>query len=190
MTLTLVPSQKPLTPRELIFIEEIIKGENQATAYVRAGFAKTGANGNAARLIARDSIRSEIERRRSAVMVKLEKSTIATLGEVKERLTQQLRGDDFADEIKAMEAKLSEFEGAAQFSALAEIVRLKLAMSTEAGRAAERLARLKGALDPSRKPLPDRKAALDALMMTLVKSTDGHTLAAQMRAVGFTDVGV
>lgn len=177
-----------LTVKRLRFVEEILKDGNATQSYIRSGFSPNGADQAAHKLLRIAEVRAEIERRRSAVMVKLEKSTIATLGEVKERLTQQLRGEDFADEIKAMEVKLPEFEGAAQFSAIAEIVRLKLAMSTEAGRAAERLARLKGALDPSRKPLPDRKAALDALMMTLVKSTDGHTLAAQMRAVGFTDI--
>lgn len=75
-----------------------------------------------------------------------------------------------------------------RFELRIEVLKAIASRNTEAGRAALALARLKGALDPARKPLPDRKAALDALMMSLVTSTHGPTLVAQMKAHGFTGV--
>jgi hypothetical protein len=63
------------------------------------------------------------------------------------------------------------------------------ARNAESGRAAVSLAKLKGALDPWQKPVGDRKKALDTLMMSIIKNTDGPSLLAQMKAAGaITDV--
>ena len=186
MTLTMVPKQKPLTVREALFVEELLKHGNQSEAYRAAGYKSKTPHVHASQLVARSSIRSEIERRRSAAMVTLERNTIATLGEVKEKLTAQLRGADFSTDLTRLEAELATLVGPARFDASMEIARLKVAMSSEAAKAALTLARLKGALDPARKPIPDRKAALDSLILAIAKATDGPTLEAKMNEIGFT----
>jgi hypothetical protein len=52
------------------------------------------------------------------------------------------------------------------------------------------LAKLKGALDPGQKPVGDRKKAIDTLMLSIIKNTDGPSLLKDMRAAGVivTDV--
>jgi phage terminase small subunit len=181
---------RPFSKRKARFIEEFLRGGNATQSYVTAGYSPNGATQAAHKLLISADVAAEVAKRRSAVMVQLERTTIATLGEAKEVLTSILRGGTVEAMIQRLENAIEGLPPIDQIETLIEIARLKLAQSAEAGRAAMALARLKGALDPARKPLPDRKAALDSLMMTLVKSTDGHALAAQMRAVGFTDVGL
>jgi hypothetical protein len=54
---------KPLTAKEQLFVDEFMVDRNASAAYVRAGYSPKGANGHAARLVAKGSISAEIGRR-------------------------------------------------------------------------------------------------------------------------------
>ena len=56
---------KPLTARESAFIDAYLEGLNATQAYIKAGYSKTGAHANAARLMAKDSIGAELDRRQA-----------------------------------------------------------------------------------------------------------------------------
>ena len=54
---------RPLTAKEQLFVDEFMVDRNASAAYVRAGYSPKGANGHAARLVAKGSISAEIARR-------------------------------------------------------------------------------------------------------------------------------
>ena len=53
---------KPLSPKHKRFVAEYLKDLNATQAYIRAGYAERGANVNAARLMANDSIAAAVEK--------------------------------------------------------------------------------------------------------------------------------
>lgn len=176
-----------LTPKKALFVAEYLRDFNATQAYLRSGYSANGAAQAAHKLLSSADVATEVERRRSGVMAQLNRDAIASLGEVKESLSSQLRGDPIEGTIQRLERTIEGAPPIAQVDVLIEIARLKIAQSAEAGRAAVTLARLKGAFDPKRAPLPDRRAALDAFMLWLVKNTNGPTLEAEMRALGLVD---
>lgn len=178
-----------LTPKEQLFVTELLKDGNKAAAYRRAGYRSKSPDAHASRLAVKGRVAAEIERRRTAAMLTLERTSIATLGETKEVLSKHLRGVDYDKHLAEMEKDLEALPpGLPRFELRIEILRAIASRNAEAGKAAITLARLKGALDPARKPIPDRKAALDALILAIAKATDGPTIEATMSAAGFTDV--
>lgn len=50
-----------LTPREHAFVAAYLETHNATQAYIKAGYSPKGANANAARLIAKDSVSAAIQ---------------------------------------------------------------------------------------------------------------------------------
>ena len=80
-----------LTPRHIAFVDEFMKDRNAAAAYVRAGYAARGANANAARLIAKDSIAAEIRRRVEKYSTAAGLEAVAILEETKKIAFSDIR---------------------------------------------------------------------------------------------------
>lgn len=51
---------RPLNAREEKFCHEYLRDRNQTQAYIRAGYSRTGARANAARLITNDNVRARV----------------------------------------------------------------------------------------------------------------------------------
>ncbi|AQW23482.1 terminase small subunit [Clostridium perfringens] len=81
---------KKLTPKQKAFADYYIETGNATEAYIRAGYNKKGARGNASRLIANDSIKRYIEER----LKEIEDERIADGKEVLQYLTKVMRGEE------------------------------------------------------------------------------------------------
>lgn len=79
---TVEKKDKKLTDQEKIFCRKFVTHFNQSKAYVEAKYSKTGANANASRLIARDSIRNEIDRLLKRTTDKLDLTAERVLKEI------------------------------------------------------------------------------------------------------------
>jgi phage terminase small subunit len=73
-----------LTPREHAFVSAYLESHNATQAYVKAGYSPKGANANAARLIAKDSVSAAIQSGEAAA----KKRHIKTLDNVVEELSR------------------------------------------------------------------------------------------------------
>jgi len=181
-----------LTPKQALFVAEYFRDFNGTQALVRAGYSPIGANKQVARMLSKPVIAQAIQQKRQEHLAGVDAAAFASLTEIKARLAVQLRGCEAEARLAEMEASLSSRASTLtewqKFTCRIEIERLRVTRDVEAGRAAVTLARLKGAFDPARKPIPDRKAALDALILSIAKATDGPTIEATMSAAGFTDV--
>ncbi|WP_027099346.1 terminase small subunit [Clostridium paraputrificum] len=81
---------KKLTPKQKAFVDYYIETGNATESYIKAGYNKKGARGNAARLIANDNIKQYIEER----LAKIEDARIAKGEEVLQYLTKVMRGEE------------------------------------------------------------------------------------------------
>lgn len=80
--------------RRAAFIEAYLaNGGNATEAYKTAGYSHTGANANAARLIANDGVRAEIDRRRAEVVAVAEEQTGLTVAGVLTELRALVHSD-------------------------------------------------------------------------------------------------
>ena len=78
---------RKLTPKQKAFADYYIETGNATESYIKDGYNKKGARGNAARLIANDSIKQYIEER----LAKIEDARIAKGEEVLQYLTKVMR---------------------------------------------------------------------------------------------------
>jgi phage terminase small subunit len=65
-----MPRSNTLTDRERRFVDEYLKCLNVTGAFLKAGYSPKSAHSNASRLMAKDSIRAEIERREAVLRVR------------------------------------------------------------------------------------------------------------------------
>ena len=72
-----------LTPREHAFVAAYLETHNATQAYIKAGYSPKGANANAARLIAKDSVSAAIQSGEASA----QKRNIKTVDDVVERLS-------------------------------------------------------------------------------------------------------
>ncbi len=73
-----------LTPREHAFVAAYLETHNATQAYIKAGYSPKGANANAARLIAKDSVSAAIQSGEASA----QKRNIKTVDDVVERLSR------------------------------------------------------------------------------------------------------
>lgn len=78
-----------LTPKQRAFCQHYLECGNSTEAYIKAGYKAKGARANAARLIAKDSIKSYIEEQ----MKEIETERIMSAKEALETITAIARGE-------------------------------------------------------------------------------------------------
>ncbi|MFT8350046.1 terminase small subunit [Clostridium saccharoperbutylacetonicum] len=102
---------KKISEKQKKFCDYYLELGNASEAYIKAGYTAKGANANAARLIANDSIKSYIEERRK----QMDEERIAKPQEVLEYLTRVMNGQEL-DQF-GLDAALSDRTKAAELLA-------------------------------------------------------------------------
>ena len=96
---------RPLEPRQLLFIEEYLKDYNGTQAAIRAGYSERTANVKGSQLLTKINIKNEILRRQSLIS-KATNITIITATEDLLKFIQELYSDEKIErsvQLKAME---------------------------------------------------------------------------------------
>lgn len=188
------------TAKKLAFAAAYVRLNHGTKAAIEAGYSAKTARNIVSRLLSDVVVSTEVDRLRAQISRQIERSTIATLTEIKERFTGHLRGDRHAQDIADLEANAAAMragieEMAKSGASPAEIRRerravadydleakkLRLAQEAEAIKAGAFLARMSGALDPSRKPLPNKGDAIERLFLAMVKAVPGPDLREKIR---------
>lgn len=199
------------TARKLAFAAKYVETNNGHEAAAWAGYSAKTARFMVSRLLSDVVVVAEITRLRNVIGRKIESATIANLTEIKERFTRQMRGDEHtADlaqleaahdkqkaDVAALEATLSDPKiGTEQKASIRSLIlrerrealaydlqlkRLKLDQDAESNKAGFILARMTGALDPSRKPLPNKGDIIERFLLSMVKASSGPDLRAKIR---------
>jgi len=188
------------TAKKLAFAAAYVRLNHGTKAAIEAGYSAKTARNIVSRLLSDVVVSTEVDRLRAQISRQIERSTIATLTEIKERFTGHLRGDRHAKDIADLEANAAAIRSAVRalkrsgaapdvilrerrLSAAydLEIKKLRLAQEAEAIKAGAFLARMSGALDPSRKPLPNKGDAIERLFLAMVKAVPGPDLREKIR---------
>lgn len=90
-------------PRHERFAREYVIDGNATQAYIRAGYSATGAAGNAARLIANDSVRTRIAELQGKAAQKLELTQEKILRDIEEIAEEARSEGQFAAALKGKE---------------------------------------------------------------------------------------
>ena len=108
-----------LSNRRKSFVDGIISGMTQTAAYVAAGYAPEGANANAARLIANDSVAVAVTERRAPVAIVAEVTAGLLVQEALMNLRLAREAGQYSASNRAIEilAKLTGIEAAASVAA-------------------------------------------------------------------------
>ena len=108
-----------LSNRRKSFVDGIISGMSQTAAYVAAGYAPEGANANAARLIANDSVAVAVTERRAPVAIVAEVTAGLLVQEALMNLRLAREAGQYSASNRAIEilAKLTGIEAAASVAA-------------------------------------------------------------------------
>jgi phage terminase small subunit len=90
-----------LSAKHLDFCQNIAAGYSQTEAYIKAGYARKAANVNAARLIAKDNIRAEVDRLQTKASNKAEVTLESMIADMQSLYDMAVDKGDVNAAIKA-----------------------------------------------------------------------------------------
>ncbi len=88
------------------FCQLVASGRSQTVAYIEAGFSEKGANANASRLIANDSISARITELQAAKLQRNEYNARQTLWELNHLISRAANAGQFGAAIKGVAIKM------------------------------------------------------------------------------------
>lgn len=93
-------------PKHEKFAQLVVRGKSQTDAFIMAGYSPKGANGNASRLIANDSISDRIKELQIAQLEKNQENLCENLWEINNLIDRAANNGHYNAAIKGIAIKL------------------------------------------------------------------------------------